>query len=321
MDDTINTIDILGENITPEVTPEDTASVMEVLDNINQAAIGATGVEIDDFVSAMMTPAEELEEEHEEEQEATPESDTIRPNSATLLVDETSSRFSGAIWAEAIRKKTVTLAGVGGIGSYVGFLLSRVKPGRIILYDPDRVESANMSGQLYDRNSVGQSKVSALSNYMMNFSCFYDMYSYSSRFEETSPSSEIMICGFDNMAARRTFYEAWKNKVNMMPEEEQGKALFIDGRLAAEEFQVFCIKGDDNYHMKQYEDKWLFSDEEAEETICSYKQTSHCANMIASVMVNLFVNFVANQCEPLIDRDVPFMTSYDASTMYFKTVS
>jgi hypothetical protein len=43
------------------------------------------------------------------------------------------------------------------------------------------------------------------------------------------------------------------------------------------------------------------------------------ANMIASVMVNLFVNFVANQCDPLVPRDLPFYTSYSAETMYYKT--
>ena len=73
--------------------------------------------------------------------------------------------------------------------------------------------------------------------------------------------------------------------------------------------------------MKEYEEKWLFSDEEAEETVCSYKQTSHCACMIASMMVNLFTNFIANLCEPLVERDVPFLTYYDAPTMYLKTES
>lgn len=71
--------------------------------------------------------------------------------------------------------------------------------------------------------------------------------------------------------------------------------------------------------MKKYENEWLFDDTEAEETLCSYKQTSFCANMIASVMVNLFVNFIANQCEPLIERELPFYTSYDAERMHFKT--
>ena len=129
-----------------------------------------------------------------------------------------------------------------------------------------------------------------------------------------------MICGFDNMAARSTFYEKWKQKVLSYPagSDNRKKCLFIDGRLAAEEFQVLSIQGDDERAMVEYENKWLFSDSEAEETICSYKQTTFMANMIASVMVNVFVNFVANQCGPIIDRDVPFFISYDASTMFTK---
>ena len=42
------------------------------------------------------------------------------------------------------------------------------------------------------------------------------------------------------------------------------------------------------------------------------------ANMIASIMVNVFVNFVANECNPLMPRDVPFLTQYSADTMFFK---
>ena len=128
-----------------------------------------------------------------------------------------------------------------------------------------------------------------------------------------------MICGFDNMAARKAFYNRWKFHVMSLSKEEREKCLFIDGRLAAEEFQVFCIKGSDTYLMQKYENEWLFDDTEAEETLCSYKQTSFCANMIASVMVNLFVNFIANQCKPLIERELPFYTNYDAERMHFKT--
>ena len=255
-------------------------------------------------------------------EESLPANDTIRPNSPTLLVDESTSRFSSAIWAEAIQREKVTLAGLGGIGSYVGLLLSRVRPSMIALYDPDIVDASNMSGQLYKSSMIGRHKVSSLVDIMINYSKYYNIYSHTQRFSFGSPTTNIMICGFDNMSSRKTFYEAWKSRVkNINQEEEKAKCLFIDGRLAAEEFQVFCIKGDDLYHMKKYENDWLFSDGEADGTICSYKQTSHCANMIASVMVNLFVNFVANQCEPLIERDLPFLTSYDASTMYFKTIS
>lgn len=242
----------------------------------------------------------------------------IPPNSGSLLVDEATSRFSGAIWYSAIQSKTITLAGVGGIGSYVGFLLARLKPAGLYLYDPDIVEQANMSGQLYGNHNLGQGKVYALSIMMQQYANYYSAVAYQERFTAESEATDIMICGFDNMEARKLFFNAWEDRLMSKPEEERGKMLFIDGRLAAEEFQVFAIQGNDLRAMREYRSKWLFSDAAADETICSYKQTTFMANMIASVMVNLFVNFVANECNPIIDRDVPFMTQYSADTMYFK---
>lgn len=243
---------------------------------------------------------------------------TIPENSGSLYVDETTSRFSGAIWYENIQKKTVTIAGVGGIGSYVTFLLGRMKPSEIILYDPDVVEAANLSGQLYCSNDIGSHKVESIASTIGRYSNYYHVVCFPERFDSESQATDIMICGFDNMEARRLFFNKWTSRVLMLPESERGKCLFIDGRLAAEEFQVFAIQGNDERAMKEYESKWLFSDSEADETICSYKQTTFMANMIASVMVNLFVNFAANECGPLFPRDVPFMTSYSADTMYFK---
>lgn len=242
----------------------------------------------------------------------------IPVNSQTITVDETTSRFSGAIWYEEIQKQAVTLAGVGGVGSYVGFLLGRLKPQRLIIYDPDRVETVNMSGQLYGQTDVGNYKSVALSIMIRNYANYNNIVALNDRFDANSEATDIMICGFDNMAARKLFFDKWAAHVASKPAEERANCLYIDGRLAAEEFQVLSIQGNDDRAMKEYEDKWLFSDVEAEETICSYKQTTFMANMIASVMVNIFVNFVANQCNPIIDRDVPFFISYDASTMFTK---
>ena len=242
----------------------------------------------------------------------------IPPNSGSLLVDEATSRFSGAIWYNAIQSKTITLAGVGGIGSYVGFLLARLKPAGLYLYDPDIVEQANMSGQLYSSSDLGQSKVSSLHRMLQLYANYYNSLAYQERFTAESEATDIMICGFDNMEARRLFFDKWLEHVGNKPEGERSKCLFIDGRLAAEEFQVFAIQGNDERAIVEYGRKWLFIDAAADETICSYKQTTFMANMIASIMVNLFVNFVANECNPIIDRDVPFMTQYSADTMYFK---
>jgi hypothetical protein len=126
-----------------------------------------------------------------------------------------------------------------------------------------------------------------------------------------------MICGFDNMQARKTFFNVWLNHV--VKHKNPEKCLYIDGRLSMEEFQVFCIQGNSTYDIKRYADNYLFSDYQAEHTECSMKQTTYCSNMIGSVMVNLFTNFIANSLNPAIERRLPFKTYYNAELMYFKT--
>lgn len=246
--------------------------------------------------------------------------DEIPKNSETLLISEETSRFNSAIWFDKTRKQDVTIAGLGGIGSYVVFMLSRLDVNTMTLYDPDIVERVNLSGQLYNSNQIGDYKVDAAANMIANYSNYYSCVAKHEKLDENSMISKVTICGFDNMKARKDAFRNWTNFVARLPEEERGECLFIDGRLAAEELQVFCIKGDDTDGERRYE-PYLFSDSQAAPTVCSYKQTTFMANMIGSIIVNLFINFVANQCNPLIDRDLPFYTEYNAETMYFKTIA
>ena len=238
-------------------------------------------------------------------------------NSKSLMIDESTSRFSGAVWYKAIMSSTVVLAGLGGIGSYVLFCLSRMKPRQLFIYDDDVVELANLSGQLYSSSMVGKRKVDAMADLARDFSMYYGVQAIPERFTDITPAGDVMICGFDNMKARKDFFNAWLNHVKNHPNPKN--CLYIDGRLNIEEFQVFCIKGDDSYNIKRYANEYLFEDYQALGVECSMKQTTYCANMIGSVMVNLFINFVANQQNSVIERDLPFKTYYDAGMMYFKT--
>ena len=237
------------------------------------------------------------------------------PNVNNITEIESTTRFSSAIWYSKIMEQDVTIAGVGGIGSWVAMLISRMNPGHIYLYDPDTIEMVNLAGQFFSAQQINNPKVNAVDANCKTFSRYYNCLSYKKRFDHLY--TNILICGFDNMEARKYAYSKWKERVDssLFPEN----MLFIDGRLNAEEFQVFCITGDNKYSQAKYEESWLFDDSDAEEAVCSYKQTSYMANMIASVMTNLFVNFCANLCNPLIERDVPFFTRYDGTTMLFKT--
>jgi hypothetical protein len=241
----------------------------------------------------------------------------IQENSITLLQNDQTLRFSSADWFEKIRNQDVILAGLGGIGSWCALLLSRLDIRYLTLFDDDVVDSVNLAGQFYRKNQVKIPKASAISTAIKEYSNYYNCNVHKSKFNDNSPSSQIMICGFDNMSARKTFYDRWLYHLSEYPSTVK-ESLFIDGRLSADTFQVLCIKGDDEYNMKRYEEKFLFDDSEADETICSFKQTSFMANMIASYMVNLFVNFISNLSNPDIEKSIPFFTEFDSNNLYCK---
>ena len=241
----------------------------------------------------------------------------IPENSPTLLVNQSTSRFSGADWYTEIQKQRVILAGLGGIGSWTAIQLGRMGLTNLVLYDSDIVEEANMSGQLYSRNDVGKKKVNALTDLLQKYTSTASIYALDERFTEYSDAGDIMICGFDNMEARQIFFNKWLEQVASKTHKEE--CLFIDGRLSMNDLQVICITGDNEYGINEYQNKYLFTDAEADATICSMKQTTYLAAMIGSVITNLFTNWVANSLNPVIPYDLPFLTEYDAQNMIFKT--
>lgn len=62
---------------------------------------------------------------------------------------------------EDIRKKTVAIVGVGGVGSVAAEMLTRCGIGKLILFDYDKVELANMNRLFFQPSQAGQSKVEA----------------------------------------------------------------------------------------------------------------------------------------------------------------
>lgn len=278
-----------------------------------------------DITDVLHLPVPEEEESQEESvtitENNTPDNAKIPLNSPTLLVDESTTRFSGAEWFKEIQKARIIIAGIGGIGSNVAFQLARMVPANLTLYDDDNVEVVNMAGQLYSYSDIGKCKVNAIADMIYDYTSMKQVLAVQSKFTSDKEPGDIMICGFDNMRARRTFFNSWCNHISDKSVEERAKCLYLDGRLSMDTLQILCIRGDDQYNIDRYKREFLFTDYEADATICSMKQTTYLACMIGSLMVNLFTNFIANSLNPIIPYDLPFFTEYDAQNMIFKTES
>lgn len=241
----------------------------------------------------------------------------LTENPEFLRVNTVTSRFKDAEWFKAMKDISVSVIGLGGIGSHVAFLLSRLQVKYLYFYDNDKVESVNLAGQLFRTTDIHKYKTFTIQNFIQYYSNFYNTRSSTSRVNiDTKIYTPIIICGLDNMKSRKICFDKWKENMQIL--DNKDVCLFIDGRLSAEKFQVFAITGNDNRAIEKYEKEWLFSDEEAEESPCSYRQTTFIASMIASIITNIFVNFITNSCKPVVERPVPFSTFYDATTMFMK---
>lgn len=281
-------------------------------DNRLEGALRSLDEAIDETEESEASIAEDF---HERVEEATYSEEPIAPVVYnTQLHSVTTTRFSGAEWFNKIHEQNIIIGGAGGISSWLAFLLARTNAGKITIYDHDKVEAVNLAGQFFGVHDIGKFKVYAVAGNVREFADYYNLNYNNSRYDDYCEVSPVMMCGFDNMEARKLFFNKWKRYLRT--HFDPNNFLFIDGRLSAEYLQVLCVQGDDAQAIKAYEEQYLFSDEMADTTVCSYKQTSFMSNMIAATMVNIFVNWCANQAGSF--RPVPFFTEYDAVTMQYK---
>lgn len=231
------------------------------------------------------------------------------------MLVENKNRFKDLIWFNAVNSLSCVVGGCGGIGSWLSLLLSRLDM-RIYLYDFDRIEPHNIGGQLFKIRDIGSYKASSISTTLLEYSgvscnCRLE------RYTKDSICGNIMFSAFDNMEARKTMFNNFKEYQSISKNNpNEIDPIFIDGRLGAEYFEIYCVTKD---KIEEYE-KTLFNDSEVQDLPCTAKQTSHTAAMIAANMVGFFTNHISNYVTNSEERVVPFKYIYSIPNCFTEVV-
>lgn len=217
------------------------------------------------------------------------------------------SRFRGADWIEAAQQD-VTVIGAGGVSSNIIASISRVMGNRILeVWDDDTIEPENLGGQDFTVFDIGRIKVNAVCDKAQQYNPCIKVVRKCYRFGVgCNIASDVLIMGVDSMESRKEIFNLWLNSYCK---------LLIDGRLSAEKWQVFCLTKSNKAAIKEYKEKWLFPDSEAEGEVCSLKQTAYAAQMIGSYITNLYINWCSSLNSKAAPRCLPFFSQYDAKTM------
>jgi len=218
-------------------------------------------------------------------------------------------RFKDLIWFKSALKRPVTVVGVGGIGSFTAFFLARAGFATTLI-DHDIIDNTNMSGQLFSSNQVLMPKVDAIKETIQNFGGTKVAITLKQKFTRNSINQEdfihpITIVGTDNMISRKEVFNTWKRKYLFLSDYKKD-IMFVDGRLNAESFQIFCIRNEED--AERYE-KYLYDDSEIPEVSCTAKQTSHYAGGIAFNITRFVTNKIL--IEQGLPADVPFEYNYN----------
>lgn len=227
-------------------------------------------------------------------------------------MNEHYNRFKEAPWFLSMPEEekaiipysTINIGGAGGIGSWTALFLSRAGFYTYV-QDFDTIETHNIGGQFFRSDDIGFFKVDILQKLIYDFTGSHMCSVSTEAVGNYTPGYLFMVSAFDNMKARKMFFEAWKKSlINYGIGDKDG--LFIDGRLSMEGYEIYCVTPD---KIKEYEET-LFLDEEVEDLPCTMKQTTHVAAMIGSQITALFTNHVTNIKAGKAIRSVPFKYTF-----------
>ena len=193
------------------------------------------------------------------------------------------TRSSGIV--DNLHEYTFHILGCGAIGSSAALQLCKMGAEYFMLYDMDKVEELNIGVSIYNYSDVGKHKTNALRDHLLENNRMADISLNKGRFKELeyANSKDIVILGFDNMAARMQVVDFIHNN--------KCDVILIDGRMGAEQYQQYTLP---KLKRKDYLTYW-YSDAEGSEDPCNAKATSYCSNMAGSFIANTVRKLVTGQ--------------------------
>lgn len=221
------------------------------------------------------------------------------------MSDQRFSRHSSLTNLDRLAEIKITMIGLGSLGSWG--LINLIKMGckHITVWDFDKVEIQNFANQIYSHHDAGHLKTNVMRGIIEDYLTeeeFQAVKFINDRYEGQKLKSEVAISATDNMAARKTLWEAAKTG---------HPQLFLDARMGGPLIQHFCIKAKDGEDIQWFEDpvaEWLFDDDapDIEPRLCTEKGIIYGAQMGALHYANALSLYAANRI-----NDYPRWAQYD----------
>jgi molybdopterin/thiamine biosynthesis adenylyltransferase len=124
----------------------------------------------------------------------------------------------------------IHIIGAGGIGSWTALLLAKMGCPNLKVYDDDTVQEHNIASQFFKETQLGQKKVDALHDNVLEQTGIEIVPAPQSA--ETEITQGLIIIAVDSMAVRQELNELFKDK----------NCYIIDGRMGGLQLEIYCVE-------------------------------------------------------------------------------
>jgi molybdopterin/thiamine biosynthesis adenylyltransferase len=216
------------------------------------------------------------------------------------------NRQSKLLDVSKIKKKSITLIGVGATGSHIASLLTQMgwgdegsDQGVLNVWDFDKVEEHNLANQTFEPSQIGMQKVDAL-NENVKRKCGFKIRTFNERVTNQTAGiqSTYVFLLTDTMASRKEIFDnCLKFSFNTQ--------LVVETRMGLNEGRIYAFNPGNREHVREWEAS-LYSDKEAETSLCG---TSYSIAMTAVFIASLATSRVIqhfNDIQPEIWNEMHF---------------
>jgi molybdopterin/thiamine biosynthesis adenylyltransferase len=188
---------------------------------------------------------------------------------------------------QALQDLHITMIGTGAVGSFTALALSKMGVGAMTLYDPDTVETHNLSTQFFTNADIDRPKVEALGDQLRamtetHVTAIPEAYTQ-------QPLEGLVISALDSMDARRRVWRYVRGR------REVG--LYIDSRMGALVGQVLTVHPGSPIEEQAYR-RTLHSQQEALREPCTARSVIFTVLGISSLVAGLVRNHAVGEPIP-----------------------
>ncbi|PSM51499.1 ThiS adenylyltransferase [Campylobacter blaseri] len=161
--------------------------------------------------------------------------DSLNSSNADNFKSEIKKRNSPLV-NEKVKTAKVAILGLGGLGSNVSVMLTRLGVGSLVLVDFDRVEISNLNRQNYNKTHIGALKTEALSRQLKDINPFLEIKTLNLKLNsenlEQILKDETIICeAFDNANLKAILMQYAQKNPNKFFVFGNGMGGFESGNL------------------------------------------------------------------------------------------